>query len=132
MAMGELSQPFTDQKNPAVASKCQRMVLKRANDQWESTHIPSSCSIVNDPEEDAVKVCKEVKGHQKRIKVGCVFPMAVVCRLPYAGFGRDDHREDAPHFIVTKKLLYLKQENKFDGKLLLFINFIFKNLNNSL
>jgi len=59
MAMGELSQPFTDQKNPAVASKCQRMVLKRANDQWESTHIPSSCSIVNDPEEDAVKVCKE-------------------------------------------------------------------------
>lgn len=61
MAMGELSQPFTDQKNPAVASKCQRMVLKRANDQWESTHIPSSCSIVNDPEEDAVKVCKEVK-----------------------------------------------------------------------
>ena len=60
MAMGELSQPFTDQKNPAVASKCQRMVLKRANDQWESTHIPSSCSIVNDPEEDAVKVCKEV------------------------------------------------------------------------
>ena len=61
MAMGELSQPYvTDQKNPAVASKCQRMVLKRANDQWESTHIPSSCSIVNDPEEDAVKVCKEV------------------------------------------------------------------------
>ena len=64
MAMGELSQPYvTDQKNPAVASKCQRMVLKRANDQWESTHIPSSCSIVNDPEEDAVKVCKEVMGN---------------------------------------------------------------------
>ena len=59
--------------------------------------------------------------------------MAVVSRLPYAEFGRDDHREDAPHFIVTKKLLYLKQkENKFDGKLLFFINFIFKNLKNSL
>jgi len=47
-------------RNPAIASKCQRMVLKRANDVWESSHIPSSCSIVNDPEEDAVKVCKEV------------------------------------------------------------------------
>merc|ERR1711953_126631 len=46
-------------KNPAIASKCQRMVLKRSNDAWESTHIPSSCSIVNDPEEDAIKVCKE-------------------------------------------------------------------------
>ena len=70
MTMGELSAPgysITDQKNPAVASKCQRMVLKRANDQWESTHIPSSCSIVNDPEEDAVKVCKEVKTTKKDI-----------------------------------------------------------------
>ena len=51
-------------KNPAIASKCQRMVLKRSNDAWESTHIPSSCSIVNDPEEDAIKVCKEVSLNQ--------------------------------------------------------------------
>lgn len=46
-------------ENPAIAAKCQRMVLKRVNSKWESTRIPSSCSIINNPEEEAVKVCKE-------------------------------------------------------------------------
>ena len=31
-------------------------------------------------------------------KVGCIFPMVVVYLLPQAEFGRNDHREDAPHF----------------------------------
>ena len=38
-------------------------------------------------------------------KVGCVFAMVVVSILPYAEFGRNDHREDAPHFKrYTSKL----------------------------
>ena len=31
-------------------------------------------------------------------KVGRVFPMVVVSIQPHAEFGRNDHREDAPHF----------------------------------
>ena len=31
-------------------------------------------------------------------EVGCVFPMVVVSILLRAEFGRNDHREDAPHF----------------------------------
>ena len=34
----------------------------------------------------------------KGSKVGCVFPLVVVSILPHADFGRNDHREDAPHF----------------------------------
>ena len=52
-------------ENPAIAAKCQRMVLKRVNSKWESTRIPSSCSIINNPEEEAVKVCKEVTNREK-------------------------------------------------------------------
>ena len=29
---------------------------------------------------------------------GCVFPMVVISLLPHGEFGRNDHREDAPHF----------------------------------
>ena len=36
----------------------------------------------------------------KVIKVGFVFPMVVICILPQAEFGRNYHREDAPHFIT--------------------------------
>ena len=33
-------------------------------------------------------------------KVGCVFPMAIVSTMPHAGFGPNDHLEDAPHFRI--------------------------------
>ena len=33
------------------------------------------------------------------VKVGCVLLMIVVPLLLHAKFGRNDHREDAPHFI---------------------------------
>ena len=36
--------------------------------------------------------------HSQNFKVGCVFAMAVVSILSLAEFGRNDHREDAPHF----------------------------------
>ena len=115
MAMGELSQPLyvTDQKNPAVASKCQRMVLKRANDQWESTHIPSSCSIVNDPEEDAVKVCKEVT--KKEIKWGAS-PDGHLVRIP--------HSIETATIGKTHSTLNVKKEQK----LFFPSTFIFKSL----
>ena len=38
-------------------------------------------------------------------KVGCVIAMVAVSILPHAKIERNDHREDAPHFIpelVTK------------------------------
>ena len=38
-------------------------------------------------------------------KVGCVFPMVLVSILPHAEFGRNDHRENAPHFIILPHLL---------------------------
>ena len=31
--------------------------------------------------------------------MGCVFAIVVVSMLPHAEFGRNDHREDTPHFI---------------------------------
>ena len=34
-------------------------------------------------------------------KVGCVFPMVTVSILLHVEFGRNDHREDAPHFTIT-------------------------------
>ena len=37
-------------------------------------------------------------GQVRSSKVGCLFPIVVVCILPEAEFGRNDHREDAPHF----------------------------------
>ena len=41
-------------------------------------------------------------------KVGCVFPMIIIPILPQAGFGLNDHRDHAPHFIslslVAEKL----------------------------
>ena len=33
-------------------------------------------------------------------KVGCVLPIVVVYILPLVEFGRNDHREDAPHFMI--------------------------------
>ena len=33
-------------------------------------------------------------------KVGCFFPMVAVSLLPHAEFGLNDHRKDAPHFII--------------------------------
>ena len=33
-------------------------------------------------------------------KVGCVYPMIVVSKLPRAEIGRNDHWEDAHHFIL--------------------------------
>ena len=33
-------------------------------------------------------------------KVECAFPVVVVCLLPHAEFGRNDHREDTPHFRI--------------------------------
>ena len=38
-------------------------------------------------------------------KVECAFPVVVVCLLPHAEFGRNDHREDAPHFNKPNKNL---------------------------
>ena len=34
-------------------------------------------------------------------KVGRIFPMVVVSIRPYAEFGPNDHREDAPHFTCV-------------------------------
>ena len=31
-------------------------------------------------------------------KVGCIFPMVVISIVRHAELGRNDHREDAPHF----------------------------------
>ena len=33
-------------------------------------------------------------------RVGHVLPVVVVSILPHAEFKRDDHREDAPHYII--------------------------------
>ena len=33
-------------------------------------------------------------------KVGCVVPMVVVSMLLHAGYGPNDHREDASHFNI--------------------------------
>ena len=38
------------------------------------------------------------------IKVKCVFPTVVGAILPHTEFGRNDHREDASHFIFKCKL----------------------------
>ena len=46
-------------ENPAIASKCKRMALRRVNGGWESTHIPSECAGV-DGDEEAARLCKEV------------------------------------------------------------------------
>ena len=45
-------------KNPAIASKCKRMALKRVNGEWQSTKIPSAC--LTDSDEEAARLCKEV------------------------------------------------------------------------
>ena len=37
-------------------------------------------------------------------KVGCVFLMVVVSILLHAEFGRNDYREDAPHFTMSHSL----------------------------
>ena len=37
--------------------------------------------------------------------VECVFPMVVVPKLPRAGFGRNDHQNDAPHFTVKSRMI---------------------------
>ena len=37
---------------------------------------------------------------QKSNKVGCVFSMVVNSILPHAEFGRNDHREDVPHYKI--------------------------------
>ena len=44
-------------------------------------------------------------------KVGCVFAMVVVSILPHAKFGRNDHREDAPHFRIQlfRPILWMLQ-----------------------
>ena len=39
------------------------------------------------------------------IKVGCVFPVAVVSVLPHAEFGPNDYQEDAPHFKLLSGYL---------------------------
>ena len=33
-------------------------------------------------------------------KVGCVFPIVIVSILPHTGFGRNDRRENAHHFMI--------------------------------
>ena len=45
-------------------------------------------------------------------KVGCVFLMVVVSLLPNAEFGRNDHREDAPHFINFERRYRYFSKNK--------------------
>ena len=40
-------------------------------------------------------------------KVGCIFLMAVIFLLPHAELGRNDHREDAPHFAFQIFLVAL-------------------------
>ena len=44
------------------------------------------------------------KKNDAKTKVGCVFPMVIVSILPYAEFGRTDHREDASHFNMSKSM----------------------------
>lgn len=44
-------------ENPAIASKCKRMALRRVNGAWKSTHIPSEC--LSDSDEEAAILCKE-------------------------------------------------------------------------
>lgn len=44
-------------ENPAIASKCKRMALRRVNGEWESTHLPSEC--MTDSDEEAARLCKE-------------------------------------------------------------------------
>ena len=41
------------------------------------------------------------RGLFREFKVGCVFPINVLSILPHAKFGRNDHREDEPHFTDT-------------------------------
>ena len=36
-------------------------------------------------------------------KVECIFPIVVVSILCHTEIGRNDHREDASHFIVSKR-----------------------------
>ena len=46
--------------NPAIATKCTRMALRRVGGIWESTHLPSGCGT--DSDEEAARLCKEVRG----------------------------------------------------------------------
>ena len=50
-------------------------------------------------------------------KVGRVFPMVVFSILPHAEFGRNDHREDTPHFIYRSvwreiRLIFFQRDNQ--------------------
>ena len=47
-------------------------------------------------------------------KVGCVFPMVVIPILPQAEFGPNDHREDAPHFILRCLKMRLRNSTTKD------------------
>ena len=55
--------------------------------------------------------------------VGCIFPIVTVSMLPHLEFGRNDHREDAPHVISSKSWPWWKAwiSSNFPGK-------IFRNL----
>ena len=40
------------------------------------------------------------RGHPSETIVGCIFSMIIVSILLHAGFGPNEHREDAPHFMI--------------------------------
>ena len=45
-------------------------------------------------------------------KVGCVLPIVVVYILPLVEFGRNDHREDAPHFMKQSSIYFRRNFEK--------------------
>ena len=47
----------------------------------------------------AKMMCTRIPAMLMDSKVGCVFPMIVVSLLLHADYGRNDHRENAFHFI---------------------------------
>ena len=48
-------------------------------------------------------------------KVGRVFSMVIVSILPHAGFGPNDHREDAPHIICSTPTILMKTSQRYYG-----------------
>ena len=47
---------------------------------------------------------------QSDTKVGCILTTVIVSILPHAEFGRNDHREDTPHFMNDFDILVTERE----------------------
>ena len=93
---------------------------------WHIWRPPTrfNCQIGQCSSEDSHYIlnlnCSRASTYQKAYKLQCVFPIVVVSVLPHADFGRNDHREDVPHFNIKQSLLTCWNKNNNSC-----INFLF-------